>query len=123
MKRITLVLFLAAITGCATEGLKVGNTAYADSMTDMRAVNTTITVYEETPEEAYDIEVLKAQRCHRKFTEKAPSEGILELDLKMDAYSLGLDGINITKISKKSGLARNCWSVITAEAEAFKMPK
>ena len=57
--------------------------------------------------------------CHRSFVEEAPNEAAVLTDLKIAAYAQGADGITAVKISKESGLNRNCWYVLGGTAQAF----
>ena len=62
---------------------------------------------------------VSAGRCHRSFVEEAPTEAAVLTDLKIAAYAQGADGITAVKISKESGLNRNCWYVLGGTAQAF----
>ncbi len=109
------------LTGCSTysSNIRVGNDQSYINIDERRNAVRTVRVYDSKPENAISLGSVSAGRCHRNFVESAPEENIVLTDLKIAAYAQGADGITNIEIEKTSGLARNCWYILDAEAEAF----
>ncbi len=122
MKKMVITAFLLTVlTGCSNANYKTGTAIQYDSLADLRAANVAVKVYEEIPDNASEITTIKAERCHRDWNDPAPTEATLIINLKMQAYAYGFDGIKIGVVEKNSGLMKNCWYLYTATAEAFKV--
>lgn len=115
------LLLLTLAGGCSTysSNLQVGNDQSYASLKDQREAVRTIKQYDSVPAGASALTEVSAGRCHRSFVEQAPAESTLLTDLKIAAYAQGADGIADVKISKDSGLNRNCWYVLGGTAKAF----
>ena len=122
MKKIfiqaSLIILLA---GCSNANYKTGTAVAYDSLADLRAANVAVSVYEEVPNNASEVTTIKADRCHRDWNDPAPTESTLITDLKIKAYALGYDGIQLLGTEKKSALMKNCWYMHTATATAFRL--
>ena len=116
--QICLVMFLA---GCSNADYKTGTGVAYNSLADLRAANVAVRIYEELPDNASEVTIIKADRCHRDWNDPAPTEGTLMTDLKINAYAFGYDGIKLLGIKKKSALMKNCWYMHTATAQAFRI--
>lgn len=118
---IGLALLIGLLQGCGSHSsnLQVGNEQSYASLKDQREAVRTVKVYEAIPTGAQVVNEVSAGRCHRSFVEEAPTEAAVLTDLKIAAYAQGADGITGVKISKESGLNRNCWYVLGGTAQAF----
>lgn len=114
-------LVIGFLQGCGSHSsnLQVGNEQSYASLKDQREAVRTVKVYEALPTGAQVVNEVSAGRCHRSFVEEAPNEAAVLTDLKIAAYAQGADGITAVKISKESGLNRNCWYVLGGTAQAF----
>ncbi|WP_153242675.1 hypothetical protein [Frateuria defendens] len=83
----------------------------------------TIREYPALPAGAETLGTVEAGRCHRNFTQTAPTQENVMTDLKVAAYAKGADGITGVSIEKKSGLSNNCWYVLSGTAVAFRLPE
>ncbi|OZO01137.1 hypothetical protein B7453_28530 [Pseudomonas sp. IB20] len=115
------VLGLLLLAGCSSHSsnLQVGNEQSYTSLKDQREAVRTVKVYEALPVGAEPLTTVSAGRCHRSFVEESPTDANVLIDLKVAAYAQGADGITGVKISKESGLNRNCWYVLGGTAQAF----
>lgn len=115
------VLGLLLLAGCSSHSsnLQVGNEQSYTSLKDQRDAVRTVKVYEALPAGAEPLTTVSAGRCHRSFVEESPTDANVLIDLKVAAYAQGADGITGVKISKESGLNRNCWYVLGGTAQAF----
>ena len=122
MKLLTVSLLVLTTAGCAatSSNLRQGNKMDYASLTDQREANRTVQVLDTAPSSSTPIGQVDAARCHRNFTESAPSEELILTDLKIAAYVRGASGITNVKISKESGLSNNCWYILTGRATAFR---
>lgn len=68
------------------------------------------------PDGAVVLGKVDAGRCHKSFVETSPDENLVKIDLKVAAYAKGADGITDIKITKESGLTKNCWYILDGEA-------
>ena len=133
MKKILVILFISfLVSSCAgTSGPsgsgKVGNNfSTTVSKDEMRKINQTIKYTESLPEGAEIIKKITVRRCHRNFTDPAPTEAILKYDLKIAAYEQGGDGFTDYEMKKISGgvaLLYNCWQFRDATATIYKFNK
>jgi hypothetical protein len=112
-------LLLLAGCGSHSSNLQVGNEQSYASLKDQREAVRTVKVYEALPAGAEPLTTVSAGRCHRSFVEEAPTEANILIDLKVAAFAQGADGITGVKITKESGLNRNCWYVLGGTAQAF----
>lgn len=121
MKNIVTLILIATTTSCATysSNLQVGNDQSYVSLKDQREALRTIKEYESLPQGAVVLGKVDAGRCHRSFVETEPDENIVKIDLKVAAYAKGADGITDIKITKESGLTKNCWYILDGEATMF----
>lgn len=115
----TLGLLLLAGCGSHSSNLQVGNEQSYASLKDQREAVRTVKVYTALPAGAEPLTTVSAGRCHRSFVEEAPTEASVLIDLKVAAFAQGADGITGVKITKESGLNRNCWYVLGGTAQAF----
>lgn len=124
IRLLALLSLSALMVGCSTHSsnLQVGNEQSYTSLRDQREAVRTVKVYEELPVGAEFLTEVSAGRCHRSFVEEAPDESAILTDLKIAAYAQGADGITDVKVSKASGLNRNCWYVLGGTAKAFAVP-
>ena len=130
MKKILGVLVISfLVSGCATTSGpsgsgKVGNNLSTTvSKDEMRKINQTIKYTETVPRNAEVITSITVRRCHRNFTDPAPSESTLKNDLKIAAYENGGDGFSNYKMEKISGgvaLLYNWWQFRDATATVYK---
>lgn len=118
---VGLAVVIGLLQGCGSHSsnLQVGNEQSYASLKDQREAVRTVKVYEALPTGAQVVNEVSAGRCHRSFVEEAPNEAAVLTDLKIAAYAQGADGITAVKISKESGLNRNCWYVLGGTAQAF----
>ncbi len=114
-----LGLLLLAGCGSHSSNLQVGNEQSYASLKDQREAVRTVKVYEVMPAGAEPLTTVSAGRCHRSFVEESPTEASVLIDLKVAAYAQGADGLTGVKITKESGLNRNCWYVLGGTAQAF----
>lgn len=112
-------LLLLAGCGSHSSNLQVGNEQSYASLKDQREAVRTVKVYEALPAGAEPLTTVSAGRCHRSFVEEAPTEANILIDLKVAAFAQGADGITGVKVTKESGLNRNCWYVLGGTAQAF----
>ncbi|MGR1188218.1 hypothetical protein [Vibrio parahaemolyticus] len=120
MKYIIPLLALF-IGGCSTysSNMRVGNSMDYVSLDVQREALTTVKQFDTIPQDAVVIGTVDAARCHRSFMEKNPSDHIVLNDLKVAAYSQGADGIADVLIEHESGLTKNCWMIVDAQAVMF----
>jgi uncharacterized protein YbjQ (UPF0145 family) len=116
---IALLTSLVAGCGSHSSNLQVGNEQSYASLKDQREAVRTVKQAENLPNGASVLGSVSAGRCHRSFVEEAPDEATVITDLKVAAYAKGADGITDVKVSKESGLNRNCWYVLGGTATAF----
>jgi len=118
---VGLAVLIGSLFGCGSHSsnLQVGNEQSYASLKDQREAVRTVKVYDALPTGAQVVNEVSAGRCHRSFVEEAPTEAAVLTDLKIAAYAQGADGITAVKISKESGLNRNCWYVLGGTAQAF----
>lgn len=116
-----IVLLCGLVSGCGSHSsnLQVGNEQSYSSLKDQREAVRAVKVYDSLPTGAQVVNEVSAGRCHRSFVEEAPNEAAVLTDLKIAAYAQGADGITSVRISKDSGLNRNCWYVLGGTAQAF----
>ncbi len=125
MKKAIAFLLISMTSGCATysSNLQVGNDQSYTSLKDQREAIRTVQEYQTLPEGAVVLGKVDAGRCHRSFAETAPSQSLVIIDLKVAAYAKGADGITDVRVTKESGLTKNCWYVLDGEATMFVLPK
>lgn len=126
MHKLSIVMVSSAVllSGCSSfsSNFQVGNDLSYASLKDQREAMKSVKVYDAMPEGSESIGEVSASRCHRSFAEDAPTETTVLSDLKIAAYAKGADGISAVRITKASGLSRNCWYVLTGAAQAFSEP-
>lgn len=112
-----------ALAGCSTHSanLRVGNASSLASLSDQRDAMRAVREYPAVPAGAETIGSIDAGRCHRNWTETAPTRENVVADLKVAAYAKGADGIANVEVVKKSGLSGNCWYVLNGSAVAFRL--
>lgn len=115
---LTLLVTLTAGCGTTSSNYSVGTQQSYASLADQRAASQ-LPVASALPAGARRLGVIDAARCHRNFTQTAPREEDLIADLKTAAYARGADGIAEVQISKASGLAQNCWYMLSGQAIAY----
>ncbi len=125
MKKTIVFLLVSMVSGCATysSNLQVGNDQSYASLKDQREALRTVQVYQILPEGAVILGKVDAGRCHRSFVETPPTQNQVIIDLKLAAYVKGADGIIDIKVTKESGLTKNCWYILDGEATMFMLPK
>ena len=125
MKKTIVFLLVTMVSGCATysSNLQVGNDQSYASLKDQREALRTVQVYQILPEGAVILGKVDAGRCHRSFVETPPTQNQVIIDLKLAAYVKGADGIIDIKVTKESGLTKNCWYILDGEATMFMLPK
>lgn len=120
-RAVVLVLSAALLAGCVTPGYEgqVGNGISGDQMSTRREALKTVQ-YSTTPLPGYrKLKAVSVRRCHRNFTEKAPTEDALIEDLKVAAYAEGGELVTNVQSTTKNGLAANCWYVVEATADIW----
>lgn len=122
---ILAALFALTCSGCVMaggEGVRsnFANTS-AGSMTERREALRSVTVVSAPPAGAVSLGGVGTRRCHRYFTEEEPNEAAITADLKMAAFAQGADAIRITDMEKVNGLAADCWYVLEAKAEMYRL--
>ena len=125
MKKAIALLLVSMISGCSTysSNLQVGNDQSYTSLKDQREALRTVQEYQTLPEGAVVLGKVDAGRCHRSFAETSPSQSLVIIDLKVAAYAKGADGITDIKVTKESGLTKNCWYILDGQATMFMLPK
>lgn len=123
-KATFMVTCAILLTGCSSysSNMQVGNDQSYASLKDQREAMKVVKVLDAAPSGAEALGAVSAARCHRSFVEEAPTEENVLTDLKIAAYAKGADGLTDVRISKESGLSRNCWYVLTGTAQAFMLP-
>jgi len=113
------------LSGCAagSSNMSIGTDQSLVSLKDQREATSVVKKYASIPAGANLIGRVDASRCHRYQGSPKPTEADVEIDLKVVAYGKGADGIADVKFTSGVGLARNCWGIITGEAQAFSFPK
>lgn len=128
MVRCTMVFAaILALGGCVqtgSEGLTSNalNTS-AGSLSERREAIRAVKVVSAPPAGGTSLGEVVTRRCHRNFTEDAPDEAAMLIDLKMSAYGIGADAIRPTGAKKLNGLLANCWYVVEGSAEAYALPR
>jgi len=125
MNKTIVLLLVFLVSGCATysSNLQVGNDQSYTSLKDQREALRAVQEYQTLPERAVVLGKVDAGRCHRSFVETAPKQSLVIIDLKVAAYAKGADGITDIKVTKESGLTKNCWYILDGEATMFMLPK
>ena len=121
VKCLIIIASVIVLGGCSTysSNMQVGNDQSYLSLKDQREAIRAVAQYDSLPEDATVLGKVNAARCHRSLAEKLPDETMVVIDLKVAAYARGADGIADVKITKQSGLTKNCWHIIDAEAVIF----
>lgn len=123
------LLFISAIaisvTACSSQSanMRVGTAQSLASLEDQRAAVREVVIVDSLPDGALEMDAVDASRCHRDFTDRAPSDDLVLQDLKVTAYARGADGIHSVETSRTTGLLRNCWYTITARGIMFQRPQ
>ena len=113
------------LTGCVMAGGEGTRSNFVDtsagSLTDRRAAMRAVDVVKLQPAGATSLGGVSARRCHRYFTEEEPNDVALTADLKVAAYAAGADAIRIASVEQVNGLAADCWYVLEAKAEMYRL--
>jgi hypothetical protein len=128
MQRLRLFICLVAIAttvGCTTSSsnMRIGTDRSLVSLGDQRQAILTVSELISVPDGAKVLGKVDASRCHRRTDQTEPTEQDVKVDLKIAAYAFGADAIAGVKIDKVSGLAQNCWYILSGEASAVSMRK
>lgn len=118
----------AVVAGLVGFGLLAGCVSPATyqkgspTLMEMRDARTSVTVYDDIPAAAKNLNEIAVERCNQTLAEAFPSEELLQDDLIIAAYAQGADGISNIKHTEETGLLRNCWNLRTATATVFRLP-
>lgn len=125
MRTSLLLCSLLLFAGCATTSanMRIGTDKTYVSLSDQRQALLSVREQPDLPLGATKLGKVDAARCHRRTDQTEPSEDDLRIDLKIAAYAIGAEGITQVSIQKTSGLAQNCWYILTGEATAFSVRK
>ena len=117
------VLLMAALglVGCVTAGYEgqVGNMVSGDQVLARREAIKNVRYADTAPAGYRKLKDVSVRRCHRNWTEDAPTDQALLSDLKIAAYAEGGELLTNLRTDKKNGLAANCWYVVEATAEVW----
>ncbi len=124
MKRVSIIASVGlCLSGCVQGGTDGARSDYINtrvgSLSERRDAFKSVTVVNARPVGMTALGEISTDRCHRYFTEAAPSEGAIISDLKFNAYGQGADAIRIVSITTEPGLASNCWHILRAKAEIY----
>lgn len=122
-KHLVLIAASIAITACSSHSsnLQIGAEQSYASLRDQREAVRTVEVVDALPQGASNVAPITSGRCHRSFVEGEPTEAMVVNDLRVAAYAQGADGIAEVKVTKESGLSRNCWYILNGSAKAFRL--
>ncbi|MEX2258278.1 MAG: hypothetical protein WD672_06165 [Woeseia sp.] len=119
------IVFGSSLAGCASQSanMQIGNDVSYASIEEQRKATQEVRVTETVPSGARTVGSVDASRCHRNSLDKSPDDGVIILDLQVSAYARGADGIAQVSIDKSRGAAllKNCWSVVTGTAIAYRL--
>lgn len=120
-EKISAVAVTVVLSGCVTAGYEgqVGNMVTADQVTARREAMKTVKYVKSVPPGYRKIKDVSVRRCHRNFTESAPTDQALIDDLRLAAYAEGGELITNLRTQTKNGLAANCWYVLEGTAEIW----
>lgn len=121
--KVSLALTAVLSAGCSTysSNIRVGNDMSYASLDAQRNASRTVQVLTDAPDGARSLGEVDAGRCHRSFTETAPTRESVLLDLKISAYARGADAITDVEIKKVSALTKDCWYMLDGKAKAIRL--
>ena len=121
---ITCAALLSSCVAPNSGGITSNNiNAGLGSIAERREALRNVQIVETQPANSQSLGTISARRCHRYFTEDQPTLEAMLPDLQIAAYSLGADAIRFLESKKLNGLADNCWYVLEAYAEMYRLPE
>lgn len=123
MRVVGGLIAAALLAGCNTQSanMRVGTAQSLSSLEDQREAIRSVEIADALPEGAVEMSAVDASRCHRDFTDQAPSDDLVVQDLQVTAFGRGADGVHSVEINQTTGLLRNCWYTKTARGVMYRL--
>lgn len=124
MRTIIAALLALPLAACGSQSanMMVGTGQSYTSLADQREALRTVQVTDGVPEGATVLGPVDASRCHRRFTDEAPTEELVRNDLRVTAFARGADGVAGVIVEKRSALVDNCWWSLVARGTMYRKP-
>lgn len=122
-----LTASLLLLGGCVQGGSDGARSNYINanvgSLSERRDAIRSVAVVQAQPAGTVSLGEVTTDRCHRYFTEAAPSDAAIVNDLKFLAYGQGADAMRVVETTAVPGLVSNCWYILRGTAEIYARSK
>ncbi len=118
-KLLIVVIGVAALSGCSSAPLRVGN-ELPYHIQEIRDAVKYVAITDEIPEGSVITGVVSARRCQLNWTVEVPEKRVLNIDMQISTYMTGADGIAEVEYEVKGKFADPmCWKVFTATGVTY----